>query len=388
MLHAPFFSPVLRLVRAITGATALAVSLSAQPVPEGIATAPLRAGGALFSDNPRFVFETPPAALAGLNYARTSFQKGAELRLRGAGFVYVITPTEGHAQSQAAALREQGFVAVPFDYAPTIWIGLPPGFRLQLLEKEITSDTATIRLGRWGVPVFSEKRLSPAPATVVASAAAATPAALVPAPRTEPWWTQRHAAKLAEAGRASAELVLLGDSITQRWETDGTEAYAAITARFRTLNLGYSGDRTQHVLWRIANGELDGLRPARLVLLIGTNNLPAGRSTPDETLAGIDAVVAAVRAKLPDTRILLLSVFPRGSGPADPVMTAVRSVNAGLFAIAARHGCEHRDLGALFTDPATGGVRADLMPDRLHLNAQGYAVWARVLTDDFLAADR
>lgn len=383
MPRASYFPSAIRFACA---ALALAASLAAQPVPEGIATAPLRAGGALFSDNPRFVFETPPASLAGLNYARTSFQKGAELRLRGAGFVYVITPTEGHAQSQAAALREQGFVAIPFDYAPTIWTGLPTGFRLQLLEKEITSDTATIRLGRWGVPVFSEKRLPPAAA--VAPAANPTPAALVPAPRTEPWWTQRHAAKLAEAGRASAELVLLGDSITQRWETDGADAYAALTARFRTLNLGYSGDRTQHVLWRIANGELDDLRPARLVLLIGTNNLPAGRSTPEETLAGIDAVVAAVRAKLPDTRILLLSVFPRGSGPSDPVMTAVRSVNAGLFAIAARHGCEHRDLGALFTDPATGGVRADLMPDRLHLNAQGYAIWARVLTDDFLAAGR
>lgn len=369
--------------RWLAASVLLSTPLAAQPAPEGVATAPLQAGEALFADNARFVFEAPPATLAGLNYARTSFQKGADLRLRGEGFVYVITPNEGHPQSLATTLRAQGFADVPFDYAPTIWTGLPPGFRLQLFEKEIR-DPETVRLGRWGVPVFSAHRL----ASDRSGKTAVAPPALSPAPRTEPWWTQRHTAKLAEAGRASTELVLLGDSITQRWETDGAEAYATLTARFRTLNLGYSGDRTQHALWRIANGELDGLRPARLVLLIGTNNLPAGRSTPEEALAGIDAVVAAVRAKLPDTRVLLLSVFPRGSGPADPVMTAVRSVNAGLFSLAARHGCEHRDLGALFTDLATGGVRVDLMPDRLHLNAQGYAVWARVLLDDFLAAQR
>lgn len=191
---------------------------------------------------------------------------------------------------------------------------------------------------------------------------------------------KRHQEKLQEKKDRDVELVLMGDSITQRWESHSGEAYQEILRRFSTLNLGFAGDRTQHVLWRIENGEIDGIHPKKLVLLIGTNNLPSGRSTPEETVAAIEETIKALRAKLPDTRILVLAILPRGANLQDPIMDAVGTVNAALRGIAENHQCAYRDIGEFFIEPSTGAIRTELMPDRLHPNEQGYEIMAREIS--------
>ena len=156
----------------------------------------------------------------------------------------------------------------------------------------------------------------------VGSAAAAPQAgagnpAIAPVDRLrESWWAQRHSAVLAQVkANPNIGLVLLGDSITQNYEKAKApdENFQPAWQRFygsRTaLNAGFSGDRTEHVLWRLEHGEIDGIRPRAVVLLIGTNNTAAGQSPADVEL-GIDAVVDKLREKLPQASIVLLGILP------------------------------------------------------------------------------
>ena len=149
------------------------------------------------------------------------------------------------------------------------------------------------------------------------------PVAATPISRMETgWWRARHEAKIAEARAMQAsgrpvELVWLGDSITQDWELngpDGWRTFAPVWQRFygdrNALNLGFGGDTTAHLLWRMANGELEGLRPKAAVVLIGANNMGRVHWSAPQTVAGIAAVLDDARRRLPGVKILLLSVLP------------------------------------------------------------------------------
>jgi lysophospholipase L1-like esterase len=151
-----------------------------------------------------------------------------------------------------------------------------------------------------------------------AAAAPPSPAgkSTVPADRlSDGWWAERHAQKLAEVKTGPFDLVFIGDSITHAW--DGSfrpgpdRVWSAYYGARRALNLGFSGDRTEHVLWRLGHGEVDGLAPRAVVLLIGTNNIGHGTHTPAEAAAGVAAVCRRVRAAMPRARLILLAVFPR-----------------------------------------------------------------------------
>ena len=167
--------------------------------------------------------------------------------------------------------------------------------------------------------MLHRRALLAAPLALAAGRAGATPLAALPISRLDtPWWKARHAQKLAEiAGGARPDLVWLGDSITQNFERNGPDAWAMYQpvwqhyyGSLRPLNLGFTGDATSHLLWRLRNGEVAGIAPRAAVILIGANNL--GRlhwSAPDSVL-GIKAVVAETRLRLPKTGILLLSVLP------------------------------------------------------------------------------
>jgi len=220
-----------------------------------------------------------------------------------------------------------------------------------------------------------------------AAATAAQPSSLIPVPREDAWWRERHAQKLEEARKGDFELVLIGDSITHRWENEGGDAYAGITSRYRTLNLGFSGDRTQEVLWRLENGELDGLHPKRLVLLIGTNNLLPEGSTPEETVAGIKKIVAMIRQKLPETTILLHAILPRGQSSGDPFRKTIADTNRGISAIAGESQISYVNIGSLFLDRKTGDAKKELLWDFLHLSTAGYGKWAPVLLEKLSASD-
>lgn len=150
------------------------------------------------------------------------------------------------------------------------------------------------------------------------AAGARTVLAAIPIARTDlPWWRQRHEAKLRELAQVKPELIFLGDSITQNWERGGPpewQDFAAVWQRFyadrHAVNLGFKGDTTASLLWRICNGEVAGITPKVAVVLIGANNLGRVHWSAEDTVAGIDAIIFELRKRLPATKIVLLGVLP------------------------------------------------------------------------------
>jgi lysophospholipase L1-like esterase len=193
-----------------------------------------------------------------------------------------------------------------------------------------------------------------------------------PVDRPDKWWKDRHESRLKmKAG--GADVVFLGDSITQGWEGDGKEVWAAKIQPLKPLNLGFSGDRTQHVLWRITEGkELDGLTPRVAVIMIGTNNM--GSDSAADIAAGVKAIVAELRKQKPEMKILLLGIFPRSADPKGQFRDKIKEVNADLAATKDPN-VRFLDIGEKFLD-AEGRIPKEIMPDQLHLSAKGYGIWA------------
>ena len=158
-------------------------------------------------------------------------------------------------------------------------------------------------------------------ASVLLGAAAPAPVlppAALPASRMDtPWWRARHEAKLADKAARPIDMIWLGDSITQNFETAGPEqwrAFLPVWQRYyaprNALNLGFKGDATNHLLWRLRHGEVDGISPKVAIILIGANNMGRLHYSAPDSIRGIEEVVTEVRRRLPHTAILLLSVLP------------------------------------------------------------------------------
>lgn len=195
------------------------------------------------------------------------------------------------------------------------------------------------------------------------------------------WWLPRHEEKLAEARKLVAagdgpEVVFIGDSITQGWEKEGREVWQRHYAGYHALNLGFGGDRTENVLWRLQHGELDGLAPKVAVLMIGTNNTGHRAEDPATTAAGIKRLIDEIRQRLPDTKVLLLAVFPRGEKPGDSLRGINERVNRIIAGEADGRSVYFLNINAALTEP-DGTLSKDVMPDLLHPNAKGYAIWQR-----------
>jgi beta-glucosidase len=200
--------------------------------------------------------------------------------------------------------------------------------------------------------------------------------AVEPAPRTDDFWQRRHQsinANVADAGE-KAQVIFIGDSITQGWEGAGREVWANHYARRNAVNLGIGGDRTQHVLWRLDNGNLQGLKPKAAVVMIGTNNSNGEDNTVEQNADGVGAIVRKLREKLPATRVLLLAIFPRSENPS-PQRGKIQQVNQILQKLADDEHVFWVDFGHKFLRE-DGTIPRDLMPDYLHLSPAAYAIWA------------
>lgn len=191
------------------------------------------------------------------------------------------------------------------------------------------------------------------------------------------WWLPRHQEKLAERSK-DPELVFLGDSITQGWETEGAAAFEETFGHWRTLNLGFSGDRTENVLWRLAHGEVEGIDPKLVVLMIGTNNTGHRMDPPHEVAAGVTSIVRDLRRRLPDTQVLLLAIFPRGETANDEMRINNRQVNQRIRSLADGSQVFYANVNRVFMDER-GRLHQAIMPDLLHPNAQGYERLAEAL---------
>ncbi len=223
-------------------------------------------------------------------------------------------------------------------------------------------------------------------------AAAKAPLAATPISRMDlPWWRSRHEAKLKELAATQPELIFLGDSITQNWEKAGPpqwQDFRPVWQRFygdrKAVNLGFIGDTTASLLWRLRNGEVSGIKPKVAVVLIGANNLGKVHWSADDTVAGVDAIVQELRTRLPDTAILLLGVLPSDrSGWATETTAAINKRLAAdyksvpmvtyldLTPIFMKGGTLNK---ALFYDPLLTPPEAPLHP-----TAQGQTLMAQTM---------
>ncbi|MCF2947963.1 GDSL-type esterase/lipase family protein [Paraglaciecola aquimarina] len=208
------------------------------------------------------------------------------------------------------------------------------------------------------------------------------PLSVIPIERSEDWWQIRHQQKLAEKQGLNndVDLLFLGDSITHSWEDTGADTWQTHYAHLKPLNLGYSGDRTEHLLWRVQNGEIEGLSPKLVILLIGTNNAGHRVESAEDTAAGVSAILAEIRSRLPETKILLLATFPRSKSPNAPMRKRVNAANALTQQLADEKHIFWLDIGSEFlTDD--GLVLDTVMPDYLHLAPAQYQVWAQAMAN-------
>jgi lysophospholipase L1-like esterase len=205
-----------------------------------------------------------------------------------------------------------------------------------------------------------------------------TPAhgAVTPAPRSGRWM-KRHESFNARVKKGNVDLIFVGDSITQGWEGGGKKVWSEFYGKRNAVNLGIGGDRTEHVLWRLDNGNADGISPKVAVVMIGTNNSGKSRNTASEIVDGVTAVVAKLRSKLPKTKVLLLDIFPRGRQFNDQ-RGQILQINQAVRRLERDNFVTYLEIGHLFLEN-DGSLSKDIMPDALHLSAKGYGIWAKAI---------
>lgn len=198
--------------------------------------------------------------------------------------------------------------------------------------------------------------------------------------RTEDWWQLRHQQKLAECQslKGKLDILFMGDSITHAWEVEGAPAWQQYYAQQKTFNLGYAGDCTEHLLWRIQQGEINQLCPKWVVLLIGTNNAGHRHDSPQEIAAGVKAILDETKQRLPNSKIVLMAIFPRSRNKSKRMRKRVDSANKLIKEYSDGKQLLWLDINHHFlTDE--GVLQESVMPDLLHLNAAQYYVWAKAI---------
>ncbi len=230
-------------------------------------------------------------------------------------------------------------------------------------------------------------------------------------PVLHPGTEKRHESFNIISKKGEAELVFLGDSITHGWESKGKEVWEKYWAPLKAANFGIGGDRTEHVLWRLQNGNYDGLKPKLTVLMIGTNNtghvnrpqkelvglaksVPASdvklndktqepegviyHCTAEQTAEGVKQIIDTLKQKCPGMKILILGIFPRGADNSDPMRMQNTITNGLISKFADNSTVYYTDIGAKFLTPE-GVLSKDIMPDLLHPNPKGYEIWAQAI---------
>lgn len=208
--------------------------------------------------------------------------------------------------------------------------------------------------------------------------AAVIHSAVKPVPRADPWWKER--AKLLDdrlEQTPDAEVLFIGDSIVQGWETAGKDVWARYYGSHKAVNLGIGGDRTQHVIWRLENAPLGKVKPKVAVVMIGTNNTSADDNTPGQIAEGVAAIVNKLRLRLPSTKVLLLAIFPRNENFGTQ-RGKIAQINQVLGKLADDPMVTFLDIGHRFLT-LDGVITADIMPDYLHPSAEGYQLWAEAM---------
>ena len=218
----------------------------------------------------------------------------------------------------------------------------------------------------------------------VSSVGAQNPA-VAPAPRTQmvfgnsgETWMGRFYENLRQVRDGEVDLLLIGDSITHGWDRAGSATFQQYYGHRNAVNLGFGGDRTQHVLWRLIEMELQEITPNPdvAVVMIGTNN--SNSDTPNQIANGIRAICNTLRGQLPETKILLLAIFPRGGTVGDWRRGINEATNALIAELDDGEWIHFLDIGQGFLE-TDGALPESIMPDALHPNEEGYRIWAEAM---------
>jgi beta-glucosidase len=204
--------------------------------------------------------------------------------------------------------------------------------------------------------------------------AQSTNTAVMPVPMNKPGWMERHESMNAKARLGNIDLIYIGDSIVQRYEGVGKPVWDHYYAPRNALNLGISGDRTQHVIWRLDHGNIDALNPKLAIVMIGQNN--GGHNTAPEIAEGVTDVVKKIRNKLPNTKILLLGIFQRREKPT-PERAVLAEAN-NIISKLADSSVNYMDINSVYVQP-DGTISASLMPDYEHPSELGFKRWAEAI---------
>ena len=186
-------------------------------------------------------------------------------------------------------------------------------------------------------------------------------------------WLLHFAHNIDRVKNKRVDLIFDGDSITDFWEGKGKEVWERNYAKLNPADFGISGDRTEHLLWRLDHGQVDGLHPKMVALMIGTNNLSA--NTDAQIAGGITAIVHDYQKLLPDAVILLQAIFPRGESPTENNRIRIKSINAMISKLGDGKKVIYVDFGDKFLE-SDGTLSKEVMPDSLHPSAKGYEIWA------------
>ena len=202
------------------------------------------------------------------------------------------------------------------------------------------------------------------------------------------WWMPRHQAIVERVKQGNVDLLMIGDSITHGWENSGKQMWDKYYAPRNAVNMGFSGDQTQQVLWRLQNGEIENIKPKLAVLMIGTNNTPDSNASVKQIAEGVEAIACQLRTKLPETKILILAIFPRGSyeqrkdkvteGTPNALWAKNNKINKLISKFADNKMVFFLDINKKFLNK-NGVLTREIMPDLLHPNEKGYQIWAETM---------
>jgi lysophospholipase L1-like esterase len=209
----------------------------------------------------------------------------------------------------------------------------------------------------------------------VALSAAADNSAIVPISRDKEGWIARHQSMSDRLKEGHADVLWIGDSIVERWEKPGRSVWNKYYGHRHAVNLGISGDKTEHVLWRLDNCNLEKVSPKLAIVMIGQNN--GGVNTAEEIAGGVTAIVMKLRQTLPDMKILLLAIFYRGEKPNDEQVKLAKT-NEILSKLADDRHIFYLNINKIFLMP-DGTIQKSLMPDFEHPNRKGCQAWAEAI---------
>jgi len=200
--------------------------------------------------------------------------------------------------------------------------------------------------------------------------------------RTDEAYKKLHQSFIKKGKDGPVGVLFLGDSITFRW-IDAPQIWKEYYGKWQPANFGVGSERIQNVLWRIENGELEWIRPKVVVLLLGTNNTDVNSS--EQIAAGMEKLIDTIHAKLPESKILLLGILPRGPRnekeaeikDAEKRMRVIQGANERLAQMDDGKGVRYLDFGTKLV--VDGKIPMELMPDQVHLSVKGYAIWAEAM---------